>query len=235
MCRRHAAWCISILPVVSLLATTACEVGLPAGQEPHRQFNWTDMEDQPKIKPQRVDLFGTKPNGTIPTPAGAVATTEHPYRFQQDQAELAALAMTNPLPHSPEVIAKGKSVFENFCIVCHGPEAAGDGKVTKLFPKPPSLMRPKVREYTDGRIFHVPMRGQGSMPSYAKQLAPDELWSVVHYIRDMQSRLPVAPPDKRDLEAAAGAGGAGTGTGTGTSAGTGTGTGTTDAPQGGIR
>jgi mono/diheme cytochrome c family protein len=213
MYRRPEVRWILMLPV---LLATACEFGLPAGQEPHRQFNWTDMEDQPKVKPQRADLFGTKPTGTLPTPTGAVATAENPYRFTADQAELAAIAMINPLPHSPAVIAKGKWVFENVCIVCHGPEAAGDGKVTKLFPKPPSLMRPKVREYTDGRIFHVPMRGQGSMPSYASQLAPEELWSVVHYIRDMQARLPVAAPDKRDLEGAGTGAGAGTGTGTGT-------------------
>lgn len=194
------AWWVSAVPA---LLVAACEVGLPAGQEPQTQFNWTDMEDQPKIRPQRGDLFGTKPNGTIPAPMGAVAMTEHPYRFAPDQAELAATAMTNPLPRSPEGIAKGKGVFENVCIVCHGPEAAGDGKVTKLFPKPPSLMRPVARAYTDGRIFHVPMRGQNSMPSYAKQLDPDELWAVTHYLRDLQARLPVAPPDKRDQEAPA--------------------------------
>jgi mono/diheme cytochrome c family protein len=191
----------AFLATALLVAAAGCEMGFPSGEEPFRETNWTDMGDQPKVKPQRGDLLGLKPNGMIPTPAGAVAQGEHPYRFAQADAALAAVAMQNPLPHTPEVVAKGKWVFENTCIACHGPEAAGDGKVAKLFPKPPSLMRAKVREYTDGRIFHVPMRGQGSMPSWSKVWAPEDLWAVVHYIRDLQARLPVAPPDPKDLAA----------------------------------
>jgi mono/diheme cytochrome c family protein len=38
------------------------------------------------------------------------------------------------------------------------------------------------------------MRGQGSMPSYARQLDARDIWSVVIYIRQMQSAEPVAPP-----------------------------------------
>ena len=176
-----------------------CEVGLPAGESPFAEFNWTDMRDQPKLKPQRGDLFGTRPTGDLAPTPGTVATDEHPYRFRQDQVDLAAKAGVNPLPHSPEVIAAGRKVFDSVCIVCHGAWAQGDGNVARLFPKPPSLTRAKVREYTDARIFHVPMRGQGSMPSYAKQLEPNELWAVVHYLRDLQDRLPVAGDDVRDL------------------------------------
>lgn len=177
-----------------------CETGLPAGEEPYYEFNWTDMGDQPKVKPQRGDLLGERPMGSYAPPLGAVAIDEHPYRFVQKEADLAAAAGPNPLPATPEVLAKGKWVWDNFCITCHGPEAAGDGHVTKKFPAPPSLMRQKVRDYTDARIFHVPMRGQASMPSYAKQLEPGELWAVVHHIRALQAKLPVAPPTKQDLE-----------------------------------
>lgn len=196
--RSSTTWIAAAL----LVATAGCEVGFPAGQEPFRETNWTDMGNQPKVKPQRGDLLGLNPTGTFAPPAGAVAQGEQPYPFRQDQAELAATALQNPLPHTPEVIAKGKWVWENACIACHGPAAAGDGKVAKLFPKPPHLMRQKVRDYTDARIFHVPMRGQGSMPPYGQRFTTDELWSVVHYIRDLQSKSPVAPPDPKDLQAA---------------------------------
>ncbi len=92
------------------------------------------------------------------------------------------------------LVAEGRFVFEHVCIACHGPQAAGDGHVTALFPKPPSLMTQKVRDWSDGRIFHVPMRGQGSMPSHAKQLEQWQIWKVIHYLRHLQSTLPVAPP-----------------------------------------
>ena len=185
---------------VMVFALLACEPGLPAGEEPHSDLNWTDMADQPKVKPQRGDLFGRWPNGMLAPPAGSLAVDERPYPYTQEQADLAALGWQNPLKATPEVLARGQWVFGNLCIVCHGPQAAGDGHLTKKFPAPPSLMRAKVRAYTDARIFHVPMRGQASMPSYASQLEHDEIWSVVHYLRKLQSELPVAPPSETDLQ-----------------------------------
>jgi mono/diheme cytochrome c family protein len=176
-----------------VLSTIACDLGLPAGRSPHAEGNRLDMVDQPKLKPQRADIFGGRPTGLMETPLGAVAADETPYPFAQAQATEAGLALKNPLPHSPDVIAHGKFVWENVCITCHGPRGAGDGTLTLVFPKPPSLMTQRVRDWPDGEIFHRPMRGQGSMPSHARQLDARDIWSVVHYVRQMQSEEPVAP------------------------------------------
>lgn len=177
-----------------LLTLPACDVGLPAGRTPHREGNRLDMGDQPKPKPQRGDLFGGQPTGMLEPPPGAVATDEHPYPFAQDEAELAGQELANPLPASPEVLAHGQFVFENVCIACHGAQGAGDGPVTALFPKPPSLMTQRVRDWPDGQLYHRPMRGQASMPSHSRQVDERDIWSVAHYIRKLQSELPVAPP-----------------------------------------
>ncbi len=173
--------------------TAACDLGMPAGRAPHMEGNRLDMIDQPRLKPQRADIFGGRATGMMESPVGAVAIDETPYPYTQAQATEAGLGLTNPLPHSPEVIAHGKFVWENVCITCHGPRGAGDGHLTSLFPKPPSLMTQRVRDWPDGEIFHRPMRGQGSMPSHARQLDTRDIWSVVHYIRQMQSEEPVAP------------------------------------------
>lgn len=175
------------------LASSACDLGLPAGRAPHREGNRLDMIDQPKLKPQRADLFDGRPTGMMEPPAGSIAVDETPYPFTQAHVPDAETALKNPLPRSPEVVAHGKFVYENVCITCHGPKGAGDGTLTQLFPKPPSLMTQKVRDWTDGEIFHRPMRGQGSMPSHARQIDTRDAWSVVHYIRQMQSVEPVAP------------------------------------------
>ena len=190
-----AALLVAVLP--------ACDVGLPAGRTPHREGNFLDMADQPKQKPQRGDLFGSRPTGMIEPPPGSVATTDAPYPFGQAEADLAGLALVNPLPASPEVIAHGQFVYENVCIACHGKQGAGDGPVTALFPKPPSLMTQKVRDWPDGQIYHRPARGQGSMPSHARQVDARDIWSLVHYVRKMQRELPVAPPPPAPGAAAA--------------------------------
>ncbi len=187
------------------LVSAGCDLGLPAGRSPHREGNRLDMIDQPKLKPQRADIFGARATGTMESPAGTVAVDETPYPFTQAQAAEAGAALQNPLPHTPEVIAHGKFVWDNVCITCHGPTAAGDGTLTQLFPKPPSLMTQKVRDWPDGEIFHRPMRGQGSMPSHARQVDARDIWSVVHYIRQMQSEQPVAPPAVAAQPAATGA------------------------------
>jgi mono/diheme cytochrome c family protein len=186
------------LALVGLLggAAASCDQGLPAGRQPHTEFNFLDMADQPKQKPQRAALFSDDPTGMLAPPPGTVALTDTPYLLTQKEGEAeGAVFPPNPFPHTPENVAKGKFVFDNVCVTCHGPEAAGDGHLTTLFPKPPSLMTQKVRDWTDGRIFHIPMRGQGSMPSHATQLEQWQIWQAIHYIRHLQSTLPVAPPE----------------------------------------
>jgi mono/diheme cytochrome c family protein len=187
---RAGAAAVAVLTVFA----AACDLGVPAGRSPHQEGNRLDMIDQPKLKPQRADLTGRRPTGTLEPPAGAVAADETPYPYTQAQAAQAGADLVNPLPASPEVLAHGQFVYENVCITCHGPKGAGDGHLTQLFPKPPSLMTQKVRDWPDGEIFHRPMRGQGSMPSHARQIDARDAWSVVRYIRQMQSREPVAPP-----------------------------------------
>jgi mono/diheme cytochrome c family protein len=183
------------LTVVALAAlVAACDVGLPAGRTPHREGNFLDMSDQPKLKPQRKDIFLARPTGLMEPQPGAIAAGEVPYPYAQNEADKAGAELVNPLQPTPAVLEHGKFVFQNVCITCHGPKGAGDGHVTALFPKPPSLMTQKVRDWPDGQLFHRPMRGQNSMPSHARQVDANDVWSVIHYIRQMQKTEPVAPP-----------------------------------------
>ena len=189
---RNAA---SALAVATLaMFVSACDLGLPAGRTPHREGNRLDMGDQPKLKPQRNDIFGARPTGLMEPQPGTLAMGETPYPYAQNEADRAGAELVNPLQPTPAVIAHGKFVYENVCITCHGAKGAGDGVVTALFPKPPSLMTQKVRDWPDGQLFHRPMRGQNSMPSHARQVDARDAWSVIHYIRDMQKVEPVAPP-----------------------------------------
>ena len=188
----NAARALAVVAFATLLS--ACDLGLPAGRTPHREGNRLDMGDQPKLKPQRKDLFGARPTGLMEPQPGTVAVGESPYPYAQKEADLAGAELVNPLQPTPEVLAHGKFVYENVCITCHGPKAAGDGNVTALFPKPPSLMTQKVRDWPDGQLFHRPARGQNSMPSHARQVDTRDIWSVILHIRQMQKVEPVAPP-----------------------------------------
>ena len=186
-----------VAQAVALAALTAflsgCDLGLPAGRTPHREGNYLDMVDQPKLKPQRKDIFNGRATGLMEPQPGTVAVGETPYPYAQNEADRAGAELVNPLSPTPDVLEHGKFVFEHVCITCHGPRGAGDGNVTALFPKPPSLMTQKVRDWPDGQLFHRPMRGQNSMPSHARQVDARDIWSVIHDIRAMQKVEPVAP------------------------------------------
>ncbi len=67
----NAARALAIAALAMGLA--GCDLGLPAGRTPHREGNFLDMGDQPKLKPQRGDLYGVRPTGLMEPPAGAVA------------------------------------------------------------------------------------------------------------------------------------------------------------------
>jgi mono/diheme cytochrome c family protein len=55
--------------------------------------------------------------------------------------------------------------------------------------KPANLMSEKFRDYSDGEIYDVIIRGKNAMPSYSADLSGDECWSVVHYVRALQRAL----------------------------------------------
>jgi mono/diheme cytochrome c family protein len=184
----------ALAAVVIAALASACDVGLPAGRTPHREGNRLDMGDQPKLKPQRKDLFGARPAAAMQPQPGTVAVDEIPYPYAQDEANRAGAELVNPLQPSDAVLAHGRFVYENICVTCHGPKGAGDGYITALFPKPPSLMTQKVRDWPDGQLFHRPMRGQNSMPSHARQVNTYDAWSVILYIRELQRHEPVAAP-----------------------------------------
>jgi mono/diheme cytochrome c family protein len=176
-----------------VLGAVACnEYGIPAGPSPHREFNFLDMGDQPKMKAQRGDLRG---GPSLLTPPGAIPQDFEPYPYK-GQPDRAGAELKNPLPDGDaKIVERGKLMFERYCVPCHDATGAGKGLVIeKGFPAPPSLMTQKVRDWSDGRIFHVITDGQNIMPSYATQIRPRDRWAAVRWVRDLQSKQPVAPP-----------------------------------------
>jgi mono/diheme cytochrome c family protein len=90
---------------------------------------------------------------------------------------------------------RGRRIFNNLCIACHGQYGLGDGRVPpRGLPPPPSLLDRRERDFSDARIFHIITSGQNVMPSYAWQLPPADRWAVVHYVRALQRAFPEPPP-----------------------------------------
>ena len=130
---------------------------------------------------RRVDQL--PPYGTIPQGLMPIHYTASP-----EDAVRAGEELANPFAHDDAIArARGKKVFDTFCIPCHGAGGLGDGLVAQRgFPPPPSLLAPHAKGLKDGQMFHIVTYGQRSMGSYAAQVEREDRWKAIVYIRSLQ-------------------------------------------------
>lgn len=154
-----------------------------------------DMRDQPALKEQDYDP--SHPHGLAmrTPPAGTIPQGYSPYRYKNDPG-LAEKELKNPLASDKAVLERGRDRFEIYCGVCHGEQGRGDGPVApRMALKPPPLISDKVRNYKDGRIYHIITAGQGVMGSYATQIPNSrDRWAIVNYVRELQRTQKSAGP-----------------------------------------
>jgi cytochrome c5 len=126
-----------------------------------------------------LPVEGTIPRGKMPYHYGA----------SEDEAIRAGIELVDPYPETAMTKSRGREVFSQFCVVCHGESGEGDGPVVmKKFPAPPALKSKRVQEFSKGRIFHVITKGFQGMPSHASQVLERDRWYVAQYIKELQSK-----------------------------------------------
>ena len=176
----------------ALAFLVALTIGCGRSQEPAR-IDFERMRLQ-----QRTDLYGASgvfPNGQSmqSSPVGAVSRESVADSGVVGTGTVAGIATsTIPVPITARRLAVGKKLFGVYCAVCHGVAAYGGSTVAENMgaPRPPSLRRPAMLSVPDGYFFVVATHGTGRMPSYASQLTPDERWSVVAYLKQLQHTPP---------------------------------------------
>ena len=130
--------------------------------------------------------------GTVPIadPAGDAGGT-----FTQAQLDSVGVALTNPVPVTPQILERGATLYQNQCFVCHGAQGEGNGPVigNGRFPLGPELIGGTALTRSDGYLYGVIRVGRGLMPGYGERIAHMDRWAVVHYIRELQREAGVAP------------------------------------------
>jgi mono/diheme cytochrome c family protein len=103
-----------------------------------------------------------------------------------------AKEMKNPLKPTPDVLAKGKAIFEGkgTCFTCHGNSGKGDGPAgAALDPSPRNFTNPEVNKVrTPGEMFWVVKNGSAGtgMIAYNPAMINDEeAWQAITYVRSL--------------------------------------------------
>jgi mono/diheme cytochrome c family protein len=182
---------------------------------------FSDMDRQPKLRPQSAneffpDRFSSRPHPahTVPRAAPLAVGDTAVYPFEDHPVFTGMVAGTppgatnfvevNPLPLTAELLASGQQVFNIHCQLCHG--AAGDGKgVTTKYGMVviANLHDPRIVLQTDGEIFHTITHGKNLMQGYAATIEPRDRWAVISYVRALQlSHLARAEEVPADQQAA---------------------------------
>lgn len=96
---------------------------------------------------------------------------------------VAAMA-TNPVTGDSADAARGRRVYEENCVPCHGP--SGTPRTTRVGGGAPDFADPDfARSRTDGEIFWKIATGRGVMPGYEGALDAADRWRVVRYVRSL--------------------------------------------------
>ena len=161
-----------------------------------------DMQDQPRMVPQRGTDFFADHRGARPQVLDTVARGQlhddsyfytgvvqgaNGYREEQN---------VMPFPATLEVLKRGQERFNIYCTPCHSRVVNGLGEIVERGYKPAANLHDQVRMSQPlSHYFYVMTHGYGAMPDYSAQLTPEDRWAVAAYIRALQLSEAATPAD----------------------------------------
>jgi len=154
-----------------------------------------DMQDQPRMFPQRGSDFFADHRGARPQVLNTVArgqlhddsyfytgVVQGPNGYRQELDE-----MPTEIPVTMEVLERGQERFNIYCTPCHSRVGNGLGEIVQRGYKPAGNLHDQVRMAQPlSHYFYVMTHGYGAMPDYSAQLSPADRWAVAAYIRALQ-------------------------------------------------
>jgi cbb3-type cytochrome c oxidase subunit II len=93
--------------------------------------------------------------------------------------------LPNPYPSSPSALQRGRVIYQQFCIGCHGPVGDGMGPAQPwIYPPPLNFTILKGRRISGGIIYYQIMNGitGTAMPYFKNELESQKIWEVGDYV-----------------------------------------------------
>ncbi len=84
--------------------------------------------------------------------------------------------------------AKGKAIFEQKCLMCHGAQGKGDGPAGAMMnPHPANFTSPESKKKSDAVLLQVIESGRPGTPmaGWKGTLSPQQIQDVLAYVRSL--------------------------------------------------
>lgn len=203
-------WLAVAVVVVALLPPLLIARARSVRSDKPRIHPVSDMDFQPKFKTQSFSPLFADERAMRPPVEGTIARGELEADDQRYRGVVDGQWTSEfPMVVSQEMIERGQERYNIFCATCHGLAGDGDGMTTLRAQKrqeaqwipPVSLHSEVVVQQPVGRIFNTITNGIRSMPAYAAQIAPEDRWAIVAYMRALQrsrnASVEDVPPELR--------------------------------------
>jgi mono/diheme cytochrome c family protein len=102
-------------------------------------------------------------------------------------APASAEKLKNPLQGIEKATMAGKTLYKQYCEICHGKKGRGDGVAgMALKPRPANLAKDIIQKQSDGAIYWKMTEGKAPMASYKEALTEEQRWQLVNFIRSLK-------------------------------------------------
>lgn len=171
-----------------------------------------DMKHQPKFQPQHTSSFfadgraarlpipGTVPIGynvagayyqlsanNVSDTASFGGAPDYYNTGKWDKGEFYGDGLPEQVKVDEKLLARGQERFNIHCAICHGATAMGDGIIKRYgLSTIKSLQDEPVRVQPDGKYFNTITNGFGTMGAYGPNVAVEDRWAIIAYIRVLQ-------------------------------------------------
>ena len=111
-----------------------------------------------------------------------------------------AAKQVNPVKQpTPASLAHIKKLYGYDCAMCHGAKGDGQGDLADSMKLKLKDWRETaaLKDLTDGELFYIIGKGRGQMPAGSEQMKPDEIWTMVIYVRSFSEKGAATKPKEQ--------------------------------------
>ena len=114
----------------------------------------------------------------------SVGSSESSDNGKKDESTSKSKEKEKVFPEEKPSAARGKAIYDEHCLECHGETGSGEGEESKKFTDEIKDFNDQtfMRKEDPAEFFEKVKKGDKPMPAFEEDLTDQEMWDVVFYI-----------------------------------------------------